>query len=137
MEKIKKSGPIKKYQWCMGFLGFTGFLGFFDPSQDSTLFLFFGFFGFFSWYWEYKLQQSGEDERLLQNRLKATNIAFRTAIFMVWFGAMLVNNLLPKIFVKMQILQNKYHFITIIIALGYAVGLILASYLTYRFDNKE
>lgn len=105
--------------------------------DTSSWFLFFAFFGFFAWYWEYKLQEGVEDERLTENRLKATSKAFNISFLIVWLGAVFGNTLMIRIFPLLADISNRYNYVMILIALGFALGLILRSYLTYRYDTKE
>lgn len=136
---MRKQKRIKKYQWCMGFLGFLGLLGFQGLFQnppgtvESSCFLFFGFFSFFSNYWEYKLQQEQEDERLIENRLKAQSISFGISMMIIWGGAILIN----PIFSNFLNINTQYALTLILIAFGLAIGAILSTYLAYRYDTKE
>lgn len=137
---MKNKKAIGKYQWCLGFLGFLGFAGFlknFDGSQATTFYLFFAFFSFFGSYWEYKLQQEKEDERLIENRLRANSLSFRVSLLVIWIGAVLTNTVLPRFFTQMKSVQNRYSIALIFIGFGFAVGIILQSYLTYKYDTEE
>lgn len=132
---MKQQRKIKKHEWVLGFLGFMGLYGFLD--DNPTAILFFAFFAFFSRFWDYKLQNEVEDERLIENRYKATLIAFKSSFSIIWLFAVFGCTVLPRLLEPLNIIENQYKFLLSVIAFGFAFAMILASYLTYRFDKKD
>ena len=128
---MKSKIKIEKHLWLLGFLGFLGCLGFLQNSG----YLFFAFFGFFSWFWEYRLRQGGEDERLQGNRAKAAQRALTISMVIIWGSAILISSggQNPTI----TELENKNSLMLMVISMGFALSLILSSYLTYRYDTAE
>lgn len=95
------------------------------------------FFGFFSSYWEYKLQQVKEDERLIENRLRAKDLVFQIVMICIWLGSLIIVTILPTLFVKMQNTTLQLSLILLLISFSFAAGAILQSYLTYKYDTEE
>lgn len=124
-------GRITPRPW-MGIFGLLGFMGFvWIPFNEPTYVVFFGFFGFFAWYWEGKLAKEMADERLNENRNKATQISYQTVFAIVYASMILIGNLVgPKDPAKAYLVLNA------VVALSFAFSLILAAYLTYRYDKN-
>lgn len=122
----------------LGILGFSGFLPdalmVFNPRSALTapiFFFFFGFFGFFGFYYEGKLSNTLIDERFVANSHRATALANRASLLLIFFAS---------IFVMTIIRIHPYHMLGIFIAIiGLAFGLafFLQSYLLYRFETEE
>lgn len=130
----KRQVKVKQNSWLLGFLGFLGISGFFHTDLAYT-FLFFSFFGFFGLYWEYKLDQQIQDERLIQNRYKASNKSYRIGFSIVWMGIILLNSTIPKIIPAMKNIEYQYSSVLLLIGLSFALVIILSSYLAYKYDN--
>ncbi|WP_275400822.1 DUF3796 domain-containing protein [Enterococcus faecium] len=112
--------------WLIGFLGFLGFLGL---KGEPNLFLFFAFFGGFQYIWLYKLG-TNYDERLIENRNKASIKAFQIALI---FG-LIANIILSFMYIDYEML---YKGSLIIFSLTFAIGVNSWSYLTYKYDKED
>lgn len=132
---MKKQKKIRKYEWLLGFLGFAGLYGMFDNNPPEILF--FAFFGFFSRFWDYKFQNEIEDERLIENRYRATSVAFKSSFSIVLLIIAVGCTILRALVKPLRSLENQYKFILAVIAFGFAFAMLLTSYLTYRFDKKD
>lgn len=109
-----------------GFFGFTYFI-----SHQIPFLTFFGFFSFFSYYWWGKMAGEMEDERLRENKQKASSFALSLSIAILFAGTVLIGN-----FFTDQI-ERAYALTVLLIALTFAVAINLSAYLTYRYDRGE
>ena len=128
-----KTHQMKKLHPAMGLLGILGFMGILGFTLNQPSFCtFFAFFGFFSWFWWGKLSNEPWDERLIANRLRATNKAFSLCFGFVFIGIVLVTSL-PGF----QETGFALHVLISIVSLGFAAGLVLTSYLTNKYDQED
>ena len=127
----KKGRTVRSSMGILGIMGFLGFLGI--TLNQPTFCAFFAFFGFFAWYWWGKLaKEECYDERLIENKLKATIIATRYCFGLV-FGLMIFSgNMIgddnPALAYKLLI---------IIVSLGFAMANNLTAYLTWKYDQED
>lgn len=124
--------PIKPWMGILGLLGFWG-LYYFAPQNNGNpgTLAFFGFFSFFSFYWAGKLSKEKADERLVANQLKAQQIAAIVPLVLLFTGNILLYN-----YVGRENPEKAYAILIAAISLSFALSLNLASFLTYRFDQK-
>lgn len=134
----RPSGPftrtVNPKLGLLGFLGFLGFFGFwtYSVSQAVFPFVFFLFFGFFGFFYEGKLSHTLMDERFRENRRKASAVANRTALSIIFLATLIL--------VQGRFLGNlEYNLIAllIVIALSIALEVFLSEYLLYRYDHTE
>jgi len=128
-----KTRQMKKLHPAMGLLGCLGFQGILGFTLNQPAFCtFFAFFGFFSWFWWAKLSNEPWDERLLANRLRATNKALSLCFGIVFVGMVLVS-LLPGF----QETGFALHVLISIVSLGFATASNLTAYLTNKYDQED
>lgn len=122
-----KRRKIKSSYWLLGFFGFLGIQGFYN---DPVYYVFFSFFGFSAYYWWGKLGTQ-DDERLIANRQKASSIAMRLTLTIIF-----VITVLSGILFSGQY-EQLYVILLITVSLSFALGIVLWAYLTYRYDIEE
>jgi nicotinamide riboside transporter PnuC len=128
-----KTQQMKKLHPAMGLLGCLGFQGILGFTLNQPAFCtFFAFFGFFSWFWWAKLSNEPWDERLLANRLRATNKALSLCFGIVFVGMVLVSSL-PDF----QETGFALHLLISIVSLGFATAMVLTVYLTNKYDQEN
>ena len=131
----------------LGLLGLLGFLGFaglatYRLSQGFFPFVFFGFFGFFGFYYEGKMSATLMDERFLQNKLRAERKAY-SLCGGISFLALMLTSVAEAVWVQLagalalQISEVKLMFLTIMLALTFALGSFLSQYLLYHYDCED
>lgn len=128
---MKRGKPIPQKPW-MGVMGFLGFLGFsyFHTGQPYTL-VFLAFFGFFSYFWWGKMHGQVPDERLIENFSRAAQNAYGGAFAAVFAGTILLGNFFD------YDMSKAYAATVALVALGFAVALNLAAFLTWCYDQGE
>lgn len=121
---------IKPWMGVLGLLGFLGFL--FFPLKEPFFLTFFCFFGFFSFFLEGKLAKELLDERLRNNRQKASGIAIRLGFTVVFISMILIGNIWGS-----ENPAKAYVLLNAVISITYAFSLNLSAYLTYKLDRDE
>ena len=143
----RASKYTRKISPRLGLLGFLGFLGFaglatYRLSQSFFPFVFFAFFGFFGFYYEGKLSATLMDERFLQNKLRAEHKAY-SLCGGISFLALVLTSVAEAVWVPLagaldlQVSELKLMFLTIVLALTFALGIFLSQYLLYRYDHED
>lgn len=129
---MKKNQKIAIHP-AMGIFGLLGGMGLLGFMLDQPTFCgFFGFFGFFSWYWWGKLAKEPWDERLIENQLRATNLAMRLC-----FGLIFACMILSGNFIGSHNPQLAYPILISIVSLGFATAMNLTAYLTWKYDRED
>ena len=128
-----KTNQMIKIHPAMGLLGCLGFMGIlgFTLNQPASC-AFFNFFGFFSSFWWRTLSNEPWDERLLANRLRASNKAMTLCFSIVFLGMVLVG-LLPAL----RNTEFAIHLLISIVSLGFATASNLTAYLTSKYDRED
>ena len=121
--------------WIGGFLGFFGFTKFFLPEIES--YFMFVFFIFFAWYWNNKIESGVVDERLLENKLKASSKGFGITFVIIYLTMILLNSATRYIFPFLNTIEARYDFLTAVVSLSLALGVNLTSYLTYKYEMQD
>lgn len=143
----RTSKYTRKISSRLGLLGLLGFLGFvglatYRHSQSFFPFVFFGFFGFFGFYYEGKMSATLMDERFLQNKLRAESKAYSLCSG-ISFLALMLTNVAEVVWVQLagalalQVSEVKLMFLTIVLALAFALGIFLSQYLLYHYDRED
>lgn len=115
----------------LGVLGIIGPIAYYFTGETYTL-GFMLFFGFFSFYFEGKMSNQLIDERFRENSMKASSIAFRTGLTMIFLSIMFSIQYLEGYSMKMA-----YHFLVGAVSLTFGITLTMHQYLIYKFDSKE
>lgn len=137
----------RKINPCLGLLGLLGLLGFaglvtYRLSHSFFPFIFFGFFGFFGFYYEGKMSATLMDERFLQNKLRAERKAYLLCSG-ISFLALVLTTVAETVWTQLagaldlQVNEMKLMFLTIVLALAFALGVFLSQYLLYRYDRED
>lgn len=118
----------------LGLSGFAGFLGFRTYHMDKSIFpfVFFMFFGFFGFFYEGKMSNTFQDERYLENKIKAQMTANKTALTIIFIATLILGQ--GKL---MGNLEYTLIALIIVVALSIALELFLQEYLLYHYDNDE
>lgn len=118
----------------LGLSGFAGFLGFWTYRMDKSIFpfVFFIFFGFFGFFYEGKMSNTFQDERYMENKIKAQLAANKTALIIIFIATLILGQ--GKL---MENLEYTLIALVIVMALSLALELFLQEYLLYRYDNDE
>ncbi|MCI8489062.1 MAG: DUF3796 domain-containing protein [Lachnospiraceae bacterium] len=118
----------------LGLSGFAGFLGFWTYRMDKSIFpfVFFMFFGFFGFFYEGKMSNTFQDERYMENKIKAQLTANKTALIIIFIATLILGQ--GKL---MGNLEYTLIALVIVMALSLALELFLQEYLLYRYDNDE
>ena len=118
----------------LGLSGFAGFLGFWTYRMDKSIFpfVFFLFFGFFGFFYEGKMSNTFQDERYMENKIKAQLTANKTALIIIFIATLILGQ--GKL---MGNLEYTLIALVIVMALSLALELFLQEYLLYRYDNDE
>ena len=127
---MRKQKRLKSWMGAFGLLGALGFLYF--VFRDPFFTTFFCFFGGFSIYWEAKLAKEMQDERLVENRYKASKIALQSVFIAVFCIMILIGNVLGS-----TNPAKAYVILNATIAIAFAAILNLSAFLTYKFDKGE
>lgn len=118
----------------LGALGFLGFVGpiIYNQTGDLTGLVFLGFFGFFAFYFEGKMSGTLRDERFKYNEQRAIMIAGRVNSVATAFALIItVNYIAPK---GSDIALS---FLVAILAILWAVHILLQMSLLYYFEHRE
>ena len=127
---MKKRIKIKSWMGIFGLAGFMGLLAF--PFKEPAFLALFSLFGYFSYYWEGKLANEIQDERLTENRQRAQRIVMPAGFALVFAGMILIGGRLAS-----TDPARAYGLLSALIAFTFAVSLNLSAYLTCRFDKGE
>ncbi|NLY21581.1 MAG: DUF3796 domain-containing protein [Tissierellia bacterium] len=135
MDKSTFKEKILSKVWVGGFLGFFGFTKLFIPEIES--YFMFMFFIFFAWYWNIKIDGEIVDERLLENKLKASSYGFGVSFLVIYIIIILLNSYTINFFPFLESIEARYDFLTAIVVLSLALGVNLTSYLTYKYEVQD
>lgn len=122
----------------LGFLGFLGFMGFLPYILDvefftitPIFFFFFAFFGFFGFYYEGKMSDTLIDERFVANMHRATAIANKISLVLI-FGVSIFSIALLNLstFAMLSVLAT-------VIGIAFGLSVFLSQYLLYKYENEE
>jgi len=130
---IKKLSKDKLGSQWLGFMGFFGLLGFLRTFQGETQYIFFGFFGFFSYFFIGRIARETPDERMLYNyqRAKLSMMKFYSLILgILWTFVILNKNIFNIRYLSMELVE-------LIVALVFALALILNAFLIYYYEKVE
>lgn len=128
-----KNNQTRKINPAMSGLGILGFLGLLGFIFDEPFFhSFFAFFGFFSLYWWGKLAKEQWDERLIENQLRATNMATGICFGLIFTGMIFCGN-----FISSRNLALAYSILSSIVSLGFATVFNLTAFLTWKYDRED
>ncbi len=128
-----KVGKFKSKIELLGFLGFLGFMGFLKSYQGEPQYIFFSFFGFFSYFFIGYIGREIPDERMIYNYQRAKNamMKFYSSLLAILLTFVILNNNLFHIqYVSMKLIE-------LIVAIVFAISLVLNSVLVYYYDRVE
>lgn len=115
----------------LGVLGVVGPIAYYFTGETYTL-GFMLFFGFFSFFFEGKMSNQLIDERFKENSMKASSIAFKTGLVMIFLSLLISIQYLESISLKLA-----YHFLVGAASLTWGITLTLQQYLVYKFDQRD
>lgn len=84
---------LMKYSWILGFCGLLGFIPQANGNNNYEMFM---FFAFFAMPLHIKIESMKQDERLIENMIKAKNICLGIVIVVLFLLVKLLSRNIPK-----------------------------------------